>query len=156
MRNQKTEENIQIRVPNYIRVNFPEVQFHSDFGSGVRLTVNQARRQKAVNGGRRGWPDVFIAKPSTRFDWNATPFWHPGEYAPADRHGLFIELKKEKTRLKKRNGEWADEHFEEQNSVLEALRSVGFCAEFAVGYDEAVALIDAYMKEDVSTDSSPF
>ena len=69
-----------------------------DFGSGIKLTMGQAVKQKRQNGGRRAWPDMFIAEPMPRCvdgSWNH-------EY-----NGLFIELKKEGTRIKKKNGEYA-------------------------------------------------
>lgn len=61
-------------------------------------------------------------------------------------HGLFLELKKEGTRLKKKNGGWATEHIAEQAEVLGKLRKRGYCAEFAVGFDEAKRTIDEYLK----------
>lgn len=59
--------------------------------------------------------------------------------------GLYIELKKEGTHLKKKNGDWATEHIAEQAKVLEDLRSRGYCAEFAVGFEEAKKIIDEYL-----------
>lgn len=60
--------------------------------------------------------------------------------------GLFIELKKDGTRLKKKNGEWASDHIAEQAKVLYELRIAGYEAVFAVGYDEAVAIIENYLR----------
>ena len=60
-------------------------------------------------------------------------------------HGLFIELKKNGTRLRKKDGSWASEHLEEQAKVLQGLRERGYKAEFAVGFDEAKNLIDNYL-----------
>lgn len=122
-----TESQIQEMVANYLRLRYPDVLFHSDFGSGVKLTMGQAVRQKRLNGGRRAWPDLFIAKPSHGF------------------HGLFIELKKDGTRLKKKSGEWSSEHIAEQSAVLEELASAGYRTDFAVGCDEAVAIIEEYL-----------
>lgn len=130
-----TESQIQEMVADYLRFRHPDVLFHSDFGSGVKLTMGQAVRQKRLNGGRRAWPDLFIAQPK---------FIHVnhGQW----QHGLFIELKKEGIRLKKKNGEWASDHIAEQAKVLGELRNAGYIAEFAVGYDEAVAIIDNYLR----------
>lgn len=122
------EAELQKQVAIYIRMQYPDVIFHSDFGSGVKLTPWQAKMQKMQNGGRRAWPDMMIAEPV-------------GKY-----HGLFIELKKDGTRLKKKNGEWASQHIAEQAEVLEMLRFRGYRAEFAVGFDQAKELIDDYMK----------
>ena len=131
-----SEAELQANVALCIRMQYPDVLFHSDFGSGIKLKPWQAKAQKIQNGGRRAWPDMFIAEPRPRcidggwkYEWN----------------GLFIELKREGTRLKKKNGEWATDHIAEQALVLEQLREKGYRAEFAVGYREAIQLIDDYL-----------
>lgn len=58
-----------------------------------------------------------------------------------------IELKKEGTRIKKKNGDFASEHIVEQADILERLRFRGYKAEFAVGFDEAKKLIDDYLSK---------
>ena len=57
------ESELQTMVADYLRRQYPFVLFHSDFGSGVKLTMGQAIKQKRQNGGRRAWPDMFIAEP---------------------------------------------------------------------------------------------
>lgn len=131
-----SEAELQANVATYIRMQYPNVMFHSDFGSGVKLSPWQAKIQKMQNGGRRAWPDMFIAEPRPRCvdgSWNHE--WH----------GLFIELKKEGTRLKKMNGEWASEHIAEQYDVLDRLNFIGYKADFAVGFEAAINLIDDYL-----------
>jgi hypothetical protein len=59
--------------------------------------------------------------------------------------GLFLELKKEGTRLKKKNGEWANDHIAEQAEILNQLKLRGYAAEFAVGFDQAKEIIDNYL-----------
>ena len=122
-----SEAELQKQVAIYIRMQYPDVIFHSDFGSGVKLTPWQARMQKMQNGGRRAWPDMMIAEPI-------------GNY-----HGLFIELKREGARLKKQNGEWASSHIAEQNIMLNELSNKGYKAEFAIGFEQALDLIDDYL-----------
>lgn len=139
-----TEAELQIQVADYLRLQYPDVLFHSDFGSGVKLTPGQAIKQKRQNGGRRAWPDMFIAR--TDFPWE-----HCDEYTElgelGDWHmGLFIELKKEGTRLKKKNGDWATPHIKEQAELLEKLEEEGYKAVFACGFDEAKKIIDDYLK----------
>lgn len=121
------EAELQKQVAIYIRMQYPDVIFHSDFGSGVKLSPWQARMQKMQNGGRRAWPDMMIAEPI-------------GNY-----HGLFIELKREGARLKKQNGEWASSHIAEQNIMLNELSNKGYKAEFAIGFEQALDLIDDYL-----------
>lgn len=130
-----TEADLQIMVADYLRLRYPNVLFHSDFGSGIKLTIGQAAKQKRMNGGRRAFPDMFIAHPTWR--------------TPRHYCGLFIELKKEGTRILKKDGALvADEHIREQFDVLEQLRKQGYAAEFACGFDEAKRLIDDYLQED--------
>lgn len=121
------EAELQKQVAIYIRMQYPDVIFHSDFGSGAKLSPWQARMQKMQNGGRRAWPDMMIAEPM-------------GNY-----HGLFIELKREGARLKKQNGEWASSHIAEQNIMLNELSNKGYKAEFAIGFEQALDLIDDYL-----------
>ena len=131
------ESDLQVQVADYLRLQYPDVLFHSDFGSGIKLTMGQAAKQKRQNGGRRAWPDMFIAQPAQR----------SSEYPDACyKFGLFIELKKEGTRLKKRNGEWASEHIAEQARILGMLELRGYVARFAVGFDEAKRVIDEYLR----------
>lgn len=130
------ESVIQQQVADYLTIRYPDVIFHSDFGSGIKLTMGQAIKQKRLNGGRRAWPDMFIAQP-IEFDF--------GQLSWRRFAGLFIELKKDGTRLKKQNGEWASEHIEEQALMLTKLRQRGYYAEFAVGFDQAKNLIDKYL-----------
>ena len=127
------ESDLQIAVADYLRLQYPEVIFHSDFGSGIKLTKGQAIKQKRQNGGRRAWPDLFIAEPVFK------------EYCTGC-YGLFIELKKDGTRLKKKNGEWASDHIAEQAEMLERLEFRGYRAVFAVGFDDAKKIIDLYFK----------
>jgi hypothetical protein len=124
-----TELELQAQVADYIRLQYPTVIFHSDYGSGIKLTMGQAIKQKRLNGGRRSWPDMFLAEPK-------------GKYS-----GLFIELKKEGVRIYKKDGTLvSDEHIREQYDMLEQLRRRGYAANFSCGFDEAKALIDRYMR----------
>ena len=121
------ESDLQVQVADYLRLRYPKVLFHSDFGSGIKLTKGQAMKQKRQNGGRRGWPDMCVAEPRNGL------------------HGLFIELKAKGVRLKKKDGTWASEHLAEQNEVLQALSNKGYAAYFAVGFEEAKQIIDDYL-----------
>lgn len=126
-----SEAILQQQVADYLRLQYPNVLFRSDFGAGLRMTMGQAVRQKRLNGGRRAWPDMFIAEP-IGVGCNA-------------KHGLFIELKKEGTRLKKKSGEWASEHIAEQAAMLSDLQDRGYKATFAIGFEDAKLQIDEYL-----------
>ena len=131
-----TELELQAQVADYIRLKYPSVIFHSDFGSGIKLTMGQAIRQKRLNGGRRSWPDMFIAEP-TCYENCGADIW---------THGLFIELKRQGTKIYRKDGRLvSDAHIREQFDMLEQLRQRGYKAEFACGFDEAKEIIDGYL-----------
>lgn len=129
-----TELELQMQVADYLRLQYPGVLFHSDFGSGIKLTMGQAIKQKRLQGGRRSWPDMFIAEPA--FDMNRN----------RDIHGLFLEIKRPDVKIYKENGDLvANEHICEQAAVLDELRKRGYAAKFACGFDEAKKIIDEYL-----------
>lgn len=136
-----SETVLQQQVADYLRLQYPHTLFHSDYGSGVKLTPRQAAIQKRQNGGRRAWPDMFIAEPRLLGD-HGEDIWMVQCLTSG---GLFLELKKEGTRLKKRDGEWTSGHIAEQAKTIESLRQCGYCAEFAIGFDEAKKIIDRYL-----------
>ena len=132
------ESELQVRIAEYIRRKYPSVLFHSDFGSGVKMTQGQAIRQKRQNGGLRGWPDMFIAEPRM--------FYDAKKRKTIQYHGLFIELKKDGTRILKKDGTPASKHIEEQLSMLDALGEKGYRAIIAIGFETAKDSIDHYLK----------
>lgn len=157
-----TELELQAQVADYIRLQYPNIIFHSDFGSGIKLTMGQAIKQKRLNGGRRAWPDMFLAEPYI-------PKAYCRELTEEERkeveeklgdldgiacakflysyYGLFIELKREGTRIFKKDGKLvADEHIREQYDMLNDLRARGYAAEFGIGFEATKELIDSYMR----------
>lgn len=146
-----SESQLQEQIATYLRLQYPDVLFHSDFGSGVKLTMGQAMAQKRQNGGRRAWPDMFIAQPKALVGnelekWN---MFDSGARRDGERFrfacGLFLEFKREGVKLVKQNGDWASEHIAEQAKMLVQLRRRGYCAEFAVGFEQAKKIINAYL-----------
>ena len=124
------EEQEQKILAQWLRMKYPNVIFHSDFGSGAKLTMGQAQRQKALNGGRRAWPDLFIAEPNKNYA------------------GLFIEFKRTGTKLYKKDGSLiSNSHVQEQDDVLDALRFRGYRAIFACGFEEAKKVIMEYLDD---------
>lgn len=60
--------------------------------------------------------------------------------------GLFIELKREGTRILKKDGvSYATSHIKDQAGVMVALNRAGYLALFAVGFDQAKQIIDEYL-----------
>jgi len=144
-----TELDIQIQVADYLRLRYPNVLFHSDFGSGIKLTMGQAIKQKRLQGGRRSWPDMFIAEPkNVKAECKVITDGDVIKEARflEQKYGLFIELKKAGTRIFKKDGTLvSDAHICEQFDMLEQLRQRGYVAEFACGFDEAKKIIDEYL-----------
>ena len=130
----KKEEILHLKVCDCLRKNYPDVLFRTDFSSGMKMTPGQAAKHKKFQKSR-AWPDLFIAC-SDRDGWEIKEC------------GLFLELKAEGTKLYKENGEMvANKHYREQAEMLKKLRSEGYAAEFAVGYDEAIKIITDYLGE---------
>lgn len=123
-----SEHQLYELIATFLRLQYPNVIYRFDLAADLKLTAGQAAKHKRLHP-RRGYPDLFIAKPR-------------GEY-----HGMFLELKKDGTRLTKRNGDWASEHIQEQWLMLNDLRACGYRAEFAIGYDDAVRQIKAYLAQ---------
>ena len=130
------EEQIQLALVQYIRYQYPDVLFRSD-AAGFKLSVGQAKKMKALNGGIRAWPDLFIAKPKLMQSKDGLPIY---------THGLFLELKKDGTKILKKDGELvADKHIREQAKILRLLERRGYQASFAVGFEQAKQIIDEYI-----------
>lgn len=133
----KHEESLQKQVCSYLRLQYPNVIFRSDFASGMKLSQYQAVQHKRLQSSR-SWPDLFI--------------YEPMQHGDKLYCGLAIELKKEGTsvilKIGERKGKLStDPHIQEQALMLKALNKKGYYANFAVGYDEAIKIIDWYMKK---------
>lgn len=131
-----TEHEIYMLIAHYLTAYYPNTIYRFDLAADMKLTPGQARRHKLLHP-RRGYPDLFIAKPKTVRKMSGESRYH----------GLFLEIKKAGTRMKKKDGSWASLHLEEQAWMLEKLREAGYRAEFAVGLDEAYRIIDEYMED---------
>lgn len=129
-----SEESLAFQLAQFLQYQYPNIIYHFDYGSGVKLTMGQAIKQKKLN--RRAYPDLFIAEPRN------------------DKHGLFLELKKDGTTIYKQNGELvASPHIREQFRVLSDLQNRGYVANFAIGYDNAVIQIRKYLDIKTSNDT---
>lgn len=137
----KKEETLHLRVCDYLRKNYPDVLFRTDFSSGMKMTPGQAAKHKKFQKSR-AWPDLFIAESGV------VKFKEGNLIVNLRKNGMFLELKADGTKLYKKNGEMvANKHYREQAEMLEKLRKLGYCAEFAVGYDEAIRIITNYLGE---------
>ena len=128
----KKEELLHLKICDYLRKNYPDVLFRTDFSSGMKMTPGQAAKHKKFQKGR-SWPDLFIAEP--RELWNKKIY-----------HGMYLELKS-KTIYKLDGTLRKNKHVEEQAEMLTDLREKGYYAEFVIGYEQAIFEIQQYLGE---------
>lgn len=130
----KKEESLHLLVCNYLKIQYPKVIFMSDMASGMKLTMGQAVRAKKMRSSR-GMPDLFIAE---------------SKESPVGQtlHGLFIELKREGTKIFLKDGVTpvGDQHIQEQSHVLQILRNKNYMAVFGIGFTQTKNIIDHYLK----------
>src|SRR3990167_10068322 len=118
----KEEEKLQQAVCDYIRLQYPSVIFFCDYAAGLHLPIHIAKRAKRLRS-HRGLPDIFIAEPKQNI------------------YGLFIEFKKQRIKLFKKNGQYATPHIAEQAGMMQKLSHKSYTVAFACGFDEAKKII---------------
>jgi hypothetical protein len=122
----KQETRLQTAVSDYIKMQYPDVIFTSE-SSGLRVPMGLAVQMKRQRS-RDKLPDLIILHPS-------------GSY-----HGMCLELKSHYSDVYLKNGSLRSmPRVQEQNKTLIKLRKIGYFAEFCVGFDQAMHMIDAYM-----------
>lgn len=125
----KTEENLHLKICDYLRKNYPDVLFRTDFSSGMKMSPGQAVKHKKFQKSR-AWPDLFIAESNTLAS------------------GLFLEIKAENVIVFNMNGKVRkNKHLIEQDKMLKELRKKGYRARFAIGYEQAIFEIQQYLGE---------
>lgn len=152
-----SEHKLYEQIARYLQLQYPDVIYRFDLAADLKLTPSQAAKHHRLHP-ERGYPDLFIAESSENVnskDWNGiVREW--GFY-----FGLYIEIKKDGTKLKRdkdakkllkgevkirKKGDWWDKHIEEQAEMLEKLRARGYRAEFGVGFDGCKKIIDNYLR----------
>lgn len=124
----RKEENIQIALADFMRWQYPNVVFRSDFAAGIKMSMGQAIKHKRMQHSR-AFPDFQICKPM-------------GKYA-----GLFLELKKSREGVWLKNGQLStNQHIQEQSAMLKKLGGEGYKAVFACGIEEAINEVKEYLK----------
>lgn len=125
------------QVCQYLRMQYPDIIFRTDFAAGIKMTIGQASKHRRLQSGR-AYPDLFIAQPIAKF-------YTIDEQRVYQHCGLFIELKA--TNIYKKDGTLkANDHVKQQARVLGQLEERGYIARFAIGFDQAKRIIDAYME----------
>lgn len=122
----QSENSVHYQVAQYLKIQFRNVLFHTDMAGELHTESQRWRMAKVQKG--TGWPDLFIAHPI------------------GSRHGLFLEIKRDRNDLYKADGvTLKDSHVIQQNGVLMHLMGLNYAAYFACGFDEAKELIDNYL-----------
>lgn len=148
----KHEEQIQKMVCSYLKLQYPNVIFRSDTDSGRWEYSRQQLHNKVAMHSGDSWPDLFI--------------YEPREVAFKDGtkqlfYGLALELKKDGTTIIVSRGErkghlTSDPHIQKQFLMLKDLKTKGYYATFAVGFDEAQRIIDWYFGKSAIEQASIF
>lgn len=135
----KNEENLHLKICDYLRKNYPDVLFRTDFSSGMKMSPGQAVKHKKFQKSR-AWPDLFIAESGV------VKFKEGNLIVNLRKNGMFLELKADGVKLYKKNGEMvANKHYQEQAEMLKKLRDRNYYAEFAIGYKDAIEQIREYL-----------
>ena len=122
------EKILAEQIARYISTQYPRVIYRFDLAADLKLTIGQATRNKKLQGGLKGYPDLFIAE--SRKGYN----------------GLFLELKADNATLYLKDGTLSkSEHIQRQAEILKRLQDRGYQANFAQGFDDAKAQIDKYL-----------
>jgi cysteinyl-tRNA synthetase len=112
------EYKLSVQIATYINTRYPNVMYHFDVGSGERMSIGQAVKNKRLNKWR-GMPDLWIYEVRKNY------------------HGLCIEIKATNPSL--------TEHVREQRDRIGKLIERGYFAEMCVGFEETKRLIDDYL-----------
>lgn len=122
----QSENSVHLQVCQYLKYQYPTVFYHTDASGELRTEAQRIWYAKLNKGFH--WPDLFLAHPVGK------------------RHGLFLELKKDRSDLYLVDGiTLKNDHVKAQNGVLLHLRGLNYAAYFACGFDEAKELIDSYL-----------
>lgn len=133
----KKEEILHLKICDFLRKNYPDVIFRTDFSSGMKMTVGQAAKHKKFQSSR-AFPDLTIFEARTAYI--------DGEVI--DCHALMLEIKAEGSSPFKKDGSIKkNQHLEEQAEMLRELLYRGYAAVFVVGFEQAKQVIENYLGE---------
>jgi hypothetical protein len=120
------EDALQQFFINWFKREYPNDRITSTL-NGIKMSPGLAAKASRQQS-HRGVPDTIIHKSNKHFS------------------SLYLELKKDGTRIYKRDGTLVkNDHIEEQAAYIIYLREQGHCADFAIGYVDAVIKAKTYM-----------
>lgn len=121
------EYQLQKAISKYLKYSYPMVFFLSDTVANLKLTKTQQGRNKEIQCQNFRCPDLLIFEPKNGY------------------HGLFLELKT-KSPFKKNGEILQNEHLIGQYETIQKLNEKGYRAEFVWSLDDAIKIIDEYLK----------
>lgn len=124
---QHKEYQLQKAISKYLKYSYPRVFFLSDTVANLKLTKAQQGRNKEIQCQNFRCPDLLIFEPKNGY------------------HGLFLELKT-KSPFKKNGEILQNEHLIGQYETIQKLNEKGYRAEFVWSLDDAIKIIDEYLK----------
>ncbi|MBR8535436.1 hypothetical protein KDU71_07675 [Carboxylicivirga sediminis] len=140
------EENEHEALCIYLAHQYPDVLFNTDL-SGVKLPESTAKRVSKLRSSR-AYPDLTLYEPRGRYLGLFIELKRTGEVI-YKKDGSLRAMKKpiyRKVRgLKKRVIIGYYDHLQEQHEMILKLRQRGYYADFAIGFDKAVKLVDWYL-----------
>lgn len=121
------EFRLQQQICKWLELQHPSILFLSDTIANMKLTPQAQLRNKSIQ--KRGFhcPDLIVLEP--KGGW----------------HGLFIELKI-KSPYKKNGTLLKSEHLKNQSRSIEELKHKGYYSIFAWEFEQAIEIIDKYLK----------
>lgn len=120
-----TEKQIHINICEYLRLQYPNLIFFSD-ASGLRVSVGlRIEIQKKMSGHKI--PDLIILVPNSQY------------------RGAFIEIKRCKDDLYLKSGKLKNDHVKSQEHTMILLRDMGYFAEFGIGFEHTIQMIERYL-----------
>lgn len=125
-KNKVTELSVHNQVCKYLKAQYPNVMFLSDFAAGIKMSIGMASRQ-SMQKSNHAFPDIMVFEPRGRF------------------HGLFLEVKRDSDALYNKDGSFKkSDHIEAQRYCITELYRKGYQAQFVCGFDAAKLVIDTY------------
>ena len=127
----QTEESELLMLVKWVELVYPDAILKTNYDH-FKASIFHAKRQKALKTSVKGYPDIFIA------EIRKSP-------TGAIYGGLFIEFKKDNTKLLNKKLAPATPHLKQQSEMLNKLCNKGYYSCFGVGFEHTKEIIKKYM-----------
>ncbi len=140
-RNEKHEESMQIEACQWLRVNFPDVHYSSDTGSGA-FNSQYAKNTHNLQQSAKGLTDMTIYAMRRGYGAMCLELKPDGTRLKLVRGSKVVKVYKDKKgkilyrdQAPRQAGDWKDYYIERQATRHRELREAGYCAGFVVGLE---------------------